>query len=75
MPLQVTGSFANGSKVDVTHSLHVRYSSQNPQIATVDDQGIVTAVALGKTYIGVCNTTDSRSCYFVNTTVGTPQRQ
>ena len=74
MPLHVIGRFANGSQSDMTESTQIRYSSKNPQVATVDDQGIVTAVAVGKTYISVCNTNDARSCYFVNTRVGPPGR-
>src|ERR1019366_405500 len=71
MPLHVIGTFPDGSQVDMTHSIQVSYSSQNPQIATVDDQGIVTAVALGSTRIVVNNGTNS---YFVSTRVGQPQR-
>jgi len=72
MPLHVIGTFADGSHVDMTHSLQMSYSSQNPQIATIDDQGIVTAVAPGSTRIVVNNGTYS---YFVSTRVGPPQRQ
>jgi hypothetical protein len=67
MPLHVIGIFANGSKMDMTHSTQMSYSSQNPQIATVDDQGIVTAVAPGSTRIVVNNGTYS---YMVSTRVG-----
>ena len=71
MPLHVIGIFANGSKMDMTHSTQMSYSSQNPQIATVDDRGIVTAVAPGSTRIVVNNGTYS---YFVSTRVGQQQR-
>lgn len=71
IPLHVIGIFANGSRVDMTHSTQMSYSSQNPQIATVDDQGIVTAVAPGSTRIVVNNGTSS---YFVSTRVGQGQR-
>ena len=67
MPLRVTGLLPDGSQLDITHSVQMSYSSQNPQIATVDGQGIVTAVALGSTYIVVSN---SSSTYLVNTRVG-----
>jgi hypothetical protein len=67
MPLHVIGIFANGSKMDMTHSTQMSYSSQDPQIATVDDQGIVTAVAPGSTRIVVNNGTNS---YMVSTRVG-----
>ena len=67
MPLHVIGKFANGSKMDMTHSTQMSYSSQNPRIATVDDQGIVTAVAPGSTRIVINNGTYS---YMVSTRVG-----
>lgn len=67
IPLHVTGLLPDGSQLDVTHSVQISYSSQNPQIATVDGQGIVTAVALGSTYIVVSN---SNTTYNVNTRVG-----
>lgn len=66
IPLHVMGSVA-GSQLDITHSLQMSYSSQNPQIATVDGNGIVNAVALGSTYIIVSNSTGS---YYVSTEVG-----
>ena len=71
MPSHVIGTFADGSQVDMTHSIQMSYSSQNPQIATVDGQGIVTAVAPGSTRIVVSNGTYS---YFVSTRVGQRQR-
>ena len=43
MPFQVMGIFYNGSQLDMTHSVQMSYTSQNPAIATVDAQGIVTA--------------------------------
>jgi hypothetical protein len=39
----------------MTHSVQLSYSSQNPQIATVDGQGVVTALAPGSTHIVVTN--------------------
>ncbi len=67
IPLHVIGLLPDGSRLDVTHSVQISYSSQNPQIATVDGQGIVTAVALGSTYIVVSN---PNTTYNVNTRVG-----
>lgn len=57
----------DGSQLDVTHSVQVSYSSENPQIATVDSQGIVTAVFPGSTHIIVSNTSGR---YYVSTEVG-----
>ena len=67
IPLHVTGLLPDGSQLDITHSVQISYASQNPQIATVDGEGIVTAVALGSTYIVVSN---SNTTYNVNTKVG-----
>jgi len=66
IPLHVIGS-VSGSQLDITHSLQMSYSSENPQIATVDGNGIVTAVALGSTHIIVSN---SNGSYYVSTEVG-----
>ncbi len=55
------------SQLDVTHSAQISYSSENPQIATVDNQGIVTAVFPGSTHIIVSNASGS---YYVSTEVG-----
>jgi hypothetical protein len=55
IPLHVIGTFADGSQHDMTHSVQLSYSSQNPQIATVDGQGVVTAVASGSTHMVVTN--------------------
>lgn len=69
VPLHVIGTFGDGSQLDMTHSVQMSYFSQNPQIATVDGQGLVTAVAPGSTNIVTSNTMYSYS-YFVSTTVG-----
>jgi hypothetical protein len=66
IPLHVMGSVA-GSQLDITHSLQMSYSSENPQIATVDSNGIVTAVALGSTHIIVNN---PNVTFYVSTEVG-----
>ena len=55
IPLNILGIFADGSQQDMTHSVQLSYSSQNPQIATVDGQGVVTALAPGSTHIVVTN--------------------
>ncbi len=67
IPLHVMGTLADGSQADITHSVQMSYSSENPQIATVDANGIVTAVALGSTHIIVSN---SNGAYYVSTEVG-----
>lgn len=50
-PLTVMGAFADGSVLDVTGSSHVSYTSGNTGVATVDQYGMVTAVAPGIGYI------------------------
>ncbi len=66
IPLHIIGSVA-GSQLDITHSLQMSYSSENPQIATIDGNGIVTAVALGSTHIILSN---PNVTYYVSTEVG-----
>jgi len=51
LPLQIWGIFADGSKVDVTRSRRMAYTSDKPAIATVSDDGVVSAVAQGKARI------------------------
>ena len=52
MQLHVTGKFASGP-LNMTRSSLTGYSIGDPAIATVDDQGVVTGVAPGKTFLGV----------------------
>jgi len=51
IPLIVMGTFADGSILDVTGSSYVSYTSGNTAVATVDQHGMVTAVAPGSGYI------------------------
>ena len=67
IPLHVFTTAPDGSQLDITHSVQMSYASQNPQIATVDGNGIVTAVALGSTHIIVSN---PNVTYYVSTEVG-----
>jgi hypothetical protein len=53
MSQDVTGVFADGSRVMLTHSTYIAYSSDTPSVATVDDQGMVTAVAPGTANITI----------------------
>jgi hypothetical protein len=46
-PLIILATFADGSVVDVTGSSHLSYSSSNANVATVDTNGIVTALGYG----------------------------
>ena len=67
IPLHVFTTAPDGSQLDITHSVQMTYSSQDPQIATVDNRGEVTTVGLGSTYIVVSN---PNTTYLVNTRVG-----
>jgi hypothetical protein len=49
IPLTVTGTFVDGSVLDISLSAHTQYSSNDTTIAVVDRTGIVTAVGPGNT--------------------------
>jgi hypothetical protein len=51
MPLRVVGTYADGTKLDTTHSASTTYSSDSPGVVTVDGQGSVTAVGPGSGHI------------------------
>ena len=53
LPPGVTGAFADGSRVRLTASSLIGYSSDSPGIATVDWRGVVTAVGPGKATITI----------------------
>ena len=47
VPLEVVGTFSDGSTVWMTNSSTIAYSSDTPSVASVDTNGIVTAIAPG----------------------------
>jgi len=51
MPLRISGTFADGSVVDLTVSSNLAYASSNSTVATVDKNGVVTAIAEGNASI------------------------
>jgi hypothetical protein len=51
LSIGVTGSYADGSIVDLDKSTQITFASQNPKVATVTNEGFVTAVAAGSTEI------------------------
>jgi hypothetical protein len=53
LPLTVTGTFADGSILEVSRSSLTTYASQDPGVATVDATGTVTATGGGSTYVTV----------------------
>lgn len=48
LPLGVWGNFSDGSTLDITHSSGTTYSSADTTAVTVDGNGIVTTVGVGK---------------------------
>ncbi|HEV3481492.1 MAG TPA: Ig-like domain repeat protein [Candidatus Acidoferrales bacterium] len=47
LPIQLLANFSDGSTLEVTRSSYVAYSSSNTAVATVDANGIISAVATG----------------------------
>ena len=50
-PLRISGKFADGSVVDVTASSNLAYTSSNTRVATVNNNGVVIAIAAGSASI------------------------
>jgi IPT/TIG domain len=61
MPVSVIGTFVDGSRLDVTHSHNTSFTTKDPEVARVDDQGKVIPVGPGQTSIIVTYTTGSSS--------------
>lgn len=53
IPLTVTGTFSDGSQVDISRSKFTQYTSSNPAVATVSSIGVAAAVTAGKARISV----------------------
>ena len=53
--LVVYGTFPDGAKVDLTRSTLTKHASDRPEVATVDANGVVTAVSPGSARITVTN--------------------
>ncbi|MGH7141153.1 MAG: Ig-like domain-containing protein [Minisyncoccia bacterium] len=53
IPLQVSANMTDGGTIDITHSTRTTYTSANSDIATVDANGVVTAVGAGSTKIDI----------------------
>ncbi len=51
--LMVMGTFDDGSKADLTESTRITYTSDNPEVATVNSVGEITSVGPGKATITV----------------------
>jgi hypothetical protein len=53
MPLNVTGTFDDGSSLNITKSSLISYNSADSTVAIVDANGLVTAAGSGKTTVNV----------------------
>ncbi len=53
LPLGVVGVFADGARVRLTQSKYTTYSSDTPDVVTVDERGIVAAMGPGKANLTV----------------------
>jgi hypothetical protein len=53
VPIGAVATFGDGLVLDVRESSHMTYSSSNPQAAAVDDDGMITAMGVGKATIRV----------------------
>ena len=53
IPIQILGMFTNGNEVNLTHSTNTSFEAANTQVATVTEDGLVTAVAPGSTSVAV----------------------
>ena len=62
IPVRVLGEFADRSSEELTRSSKTTYVSSDPLVARVDEQGMVTAIGVGKTTIQVRTAT---SDYFI----------
>lgn len=51
LPLEVIALFKDGSKKDITHSISTKYTIANQNVASVTDDGILTAVGSGGTTV------------------------
>jgi hypothetical protein len=49
----ITGIFGDGKEVDLTESNHVKFTSDDPKIATINGQGILTGMAIGAVKVTV----------------------
>jgi hypothetical protein len=53
IPLRLLSTFADGSEETLTKSAKTTYTSADPDVATVSDDGLVTSVGPGKTSIQI----------------------
>jgi hypothetical protein len=51
MPMVIIAKFGDGSACDVSESSRMTYTSSDPQVAAVSDNGMITAMGVGKAVI------------------------
>lgn len=51
IPIRVLGEFADRSNEELTRSTKTVYTSANPRVATVGEDGMIIAAGVGKTTI------------------------
>lgn len=51
IPLSIVATFADGAVLHVGESSHMKYSSSSPRVATVRDDGLITAMGVGEATI------------------------
>jgi hypothetical protein len=61
LPINLLGTFANGSELYITESSHVTYASSDTKIVTVASDGIVTAGAPGYAVVTATYTNNGRA--------------
>ncbi len=61
IPVRVLGAFSDGSQETLTKSSKTTYTSADPSVVTVSDDGLVTSVGPGKTSIQVHSPTQDIS--------------
>jgi len=72
LPLSLVGTFSDGTTLDLTNSSNVTYSSSVQTIATVDNNGVVTAQGSGTTQVSALYQSAGQYVMaFVDVTVGT----
>src|ERR1700722_14430132 len=73
-PVQILGTFSDGTILDVTESSYMAYGSSNTAVVTLDATGAATAVGPGNAWVSATYIVGSQLVQpFVQTTVLTPQ--
>jgi hypothetical protein len=71
-PLSVTGTFPDGTQLSIYHSTLLAYASDNPVVATVATNGIVTTVGVGSAHIVITYAGNTDTAIHIPVTVAEP---